>query len=268
MTQLPLVLALFAGGLAAGVVAALLGIGGGVLIVPLLTLVFRVPLRTALGASLVSAILASDGAALWPGKRQRMEVPLAWGLALASTFGATLGATLALNLNPDIIQGVFAIVLLYAAFQLATSKGEPAAEGPANGSTGPVGRVRRVAMGLVALVAGAGSGLLGIGGGIIIVPALHLILRKPFKTATATSNLLIGLTALIGAFTYWSSDALPLVPVLPIAAGAFAGALIGSALDRRISSRVLRWGMAGLLAYSALQLGSILLSRLLALGGT
>jgi uncharacterized membrane protein YfcA len=262
MHEFALTLAIFAAGVAAGLVAALLGIGGGVLMVPIMTLIFGVPLRSALGASLVGAILASNAAALWPGKRRLMDVNLAWTLALASTFGATLGAATALTIAPEIVQALFALVLLYAALQLITGRRQAEAESPAGPHPSQPSRLRQAGTWLIGLFAGASSGLLGIGGGVVIVPALHLILRKPFKVSTATSNLLVGLTALTGAFTYWWRGALLPVPTLPITAGAFAGALIGSALDRRVSSRLLRRGMAALLIYSALQMGSVLVGAL------
>ena len=257
--QAGLIVALFAGGVAAGVVAALLGVGGGILMVPLMTLVFRVPIHNALGASLVAAVATSDAAALWPGKRRLMEVGLAWRLALATTFGATIGATVALASKPEVLQLLFALALLYAAYQLVAPR--RGTEVVRDVEWASIGRLRKAAMWLIGLFAGASSGLLGIGGGIIIVPALYLVLHKPFKTATATSNLLVGITALTGAFTYWSRGALLPVPTLPISAGAFVGAVIGSILDRRISSTVLRWGMAGLLVYSALQMGSGLVQQ-------
>ena len=255
MSQIALVAALFGGGIAAGVIAALLGIGGGVLNVPLLTLVFGVPVRNALGASLVAAIATSDATALWPHKRRLMDAGLAWALALASTFGATLGATVALAISPEIIQALFALLLLYVAYQLTRPERAVTDEVAVEAQPAP-GRLRQVAMWLIALFAGASSGLLGIGGGVLIVPGLNLVLRKPFKVSTATSNLLVGLTALTGAFTFWAGGALLLVPTVPLAAGAFVGALIGSVLDRRVSSRTLRWGMALLLTFVAVQLGA------------
>lgn len=255
--DLGLIAALFAGGIAAGIVAALLGVGGGILLVPLMTLVFHVPVRNALGASLVAAVLTSDAAALWPGKRRLMDVPLAWELGLTTTFGATVGAITALAISPEIIQALFALVILYTAYQLIRPR---PAESAATETQPAPSRTRRVLMWLIGLFAGASSGLLGIGGGIVIVPALHLVLRKPFKIATATSNLLVGITALTGAFTYWWRGTLLFIPTVPIAAGAFTGAVIGSILDKRLSSQVLRWGMAALLVYTAIQLGSTLIS--------
>ncbi len=262
--SIALIVGLFVAGAAAGVVAALLGVGGGILMVPLMTLVFHVPTHNALGTSLVAGILTSDAAALWRGKRALMEVDLAWKLALASTFGATIGATLALASKPEVIQAIFAVVLLYTAYQLVATKRE-AGEAPDVKEAPPMGRLRQAAMGFVGLFAGASSGLLGIGGGIVMVPALHLVLRKPFKSATATSNLLIGITALTGAFTYWWRGRLLPVPTLPMAAGAFVGAIGGSALDRRLSSQVLRAGMAILLVYTALQMAWGLISPRLGL---
>ncbi|MDI7278195.1 MAG: sulfite exporter TauE/SafE family protein, partial [Anaerolineae bacterium] len=178
-------------------------------------------------------------------------------LALATTFGATIGATVALASKPEVIQLLFALVLLYTAYQLIAPR--RAAEVVRDAELPAVSTARKLAMGLIGLFAGASSGLLGIGGGIVIVPALHLVLHRPFKTATATSNLLVGVTALTGAFAYWWQGRLLPVPTLPITAGAFVGALIGSILDRRISSQALRWGMAALLVYSALQMASALL---------
>ncbi|HOG46760.1 MAG TPA: sulfite exporter TauE/SafE family protein [Anaerolineae bacterium] len=249
------VLALFGSGIAAGIVAALLGVGGGILMVPLMTMVFGVPVHTALGASLVAAMATSDAACIWPAKRRLMDISQAWTLGLTTTIGAAIGAMVALASKPEVIQAIFAVLLLYTAFQLARPQRQ-AAEVPDGKGAAGASRARHALMLLVGLFAGASSGLLGIGGGIIIVPALHLILRKPFKEATATSNLLVGITALTGAFAYWWRGALLLVPTVPIAAGAFVGALLGSAIDKRLSSQVLRWGMALLLTFTALQMGS------------
>ncbi len=258
--SIALIVALFIAGVAAGVVAALLGVGGGILMVPIMTLIFHVPTHNALGTSLVAGVLTSDAAALWKSKRRLMEVDLAWKLALASTFGATIGAMAALASKPEVIQAIFAVVLLYTAYQLVAIKREASPDAPDAKEAPPPGRLRQAAMGFIGLFAGASSGLLGIGGGIVIVPALHLVLRKPFKSATATSNLLIGVTALTGAFTYfWRGMLLP-VPTLPIAAGAAVGAVIGCWLDRRLSSQLLRWGMAILLTYTALQMAWGLIS--------
>lgn len=250
--------AIFAGGIAAGVVAALLGVGGGILMVPLLTMVFGVPVHSAQGASLVAAVLTSDAACLWPAKRRLMEIGEAWTLALATTFGATIGAMVALRSKPQILQAIFVLFLLYTAYQLARPMQQQGAEAVPDGKQFTPSRLRHGVMMLVGLFAGASSGLLGIGGGIIIVPALHFILRKPFKISTATSNLLVGITSLTGAFTYWAGGKLSPVPTLPLAAGAFVGALIGSAIDKRLSTQVLRYGMAALLTYAALQTGSSL----------
>ncbi len=252
--SLAYVLAIFGTGIVAGVVAALLGIGGGILMVPLMTMVFGVPMHNALGASLVAAIATSDAASIWAGKRRLMEVREAWTLGLTTTFGATVGAMVALASKPELIQAIFAVALLYTAIQLVRPQRQ-ATESADDKGTGP-SRARQAVMLLVGLFAGASSGLLGIGGGIVIVPALHLIMRRPFKVSTATSNLLVGITGLTGAFTYWWRGALLAVPTVPIAAGAFVGALIGSALDKRLSSQVLRWGMALLLVYTAVQMGS------------
>ncbi|HOG47488.1 MAG TPA: sulfite exporter TauE/SafE family protein [Anaerolineae bacterium] len=258
MPSLGLALVIFAGGIAAGVIAALLAVGGGILMVPLLTMVFGVPVPSAQGASLVAAVLASDAACLWPSKRSLMDVSQAWSLCLATTFGATIGAMVALRSSPEILQALFALLLIYTAVQLARPKRRSNEAGSARQQPKP-SRLRLALMPLVGLFAGASSGLLGIGGGVIVVPALHLILRKPFKVSTATSNLIIGVTSLTGAFTYWLSGRLLPLPTLAVAAGAFVGALIGSAIDRRLSSRVLRIGMAILLTYVALQIGNTIL---------
>lgn len=257
-------LAIFACGIAAGILAALLGVGGGLIMVPLMTMVFGVPLTNATGASLVAGLAASDAAALWPSKRKLMDVDLSWTLALFSTFGGTLGAMVALAIRPEIIKGIFALVLLYSAYQLARPQKRNSAEMP-GAHLSPPSRARQAVMMLIGLFAGASSGLLGIGGGVIIVPALALILHKPFKVATATSNLLIGLTALTGAFAYWWRGALLPVPTIPITLGAFGGAIIGSIIDKKISSQVLRASMALLLVYSAYQMAWPLIAARLGL---
>jgi uncharacterized membrane protein YfcA len=242
MTVLDLTILVALGAFAAGLLGALTGLGGGVVIVPLLVLGFGIDLRYAAGASLVSVIATSSGAAASYVREGYSNVRLGMFLEVATTLGALAGAGLAAVLPVSAIAVVFGTVLIVSA-ALAARQHEDRASGPPDpiairlrfDGTLPTPdgprpyHVRRVPLGFgLMAVAGALSGLLGIGSGALKVLAMDRAMGLPFKVSTATSNFMIGVTAAASAGIYlhrgYLDPGLAFPVVLGVLAGAFAGA--------------------------------------------
>jgi hypothetical protein len=266
-------LLLLAGGAAAGLFGSILGLGGGILIVPLLTLGFGLPLLTAVGISLVCVIVTSSAAAGVYLERRVANLRLGMTLELFTAIGALGGGLVAFLLPDRILEGLFAILLAYVAVTMARRRDEPAPPAPSadrHGAptppdplersftaqlAGPGYRVRHLGFGLVGSVfAGVASALLGIGGGLIKVPVMHVIMGVPLRVATATSNLMIGITASASAIIYLLRGGIDPYVAAPTAIGVFVGASIGSRLAHRIDLRVLRGLFVVILLYTAWQM--------------
>jgi len=266
---------LMIGGAAAGVFGALLGLGGGVLLVPMLTLGFGLPLREAVGVSLISVIVTSSAAAGVYLERHVANLRLGMTLELFTATGALVGGSIAFLLDEQWLSLLFAGLLLYVAATMARSGFRPAPEEAtdtaAPGSddeaerdeptstlerlSGPGYRVRRLGLGIVgATVAGVVSALLGIGGGIIKVPLMHLAMGVPFRVATATSNMMIGITAAASAVTYLIRGGIDPYVAGPTGIGVFLGATAGSRLAHRVDLRYLRLLFVVVLVYLAIQM--------------
>lgn len=245
----PVLIFLVGLGLMAGAFGALVGLGGGVILVPVLTLLLRLPIETAVGISLVCVIATSSGAAAVYVQRQWTDLRLGMVLELGTTLGAVTGAMLVTYLPDSVVKGLFGVFLLYASVVMLRASGASTVE-----VTGepPTYRVRNHPLGLaVSYVAGSVSGMLGIGGGPIKVPLMHLLMGVPLKVATATSNFMIGVTAAASAFVYYARGDVVVAVAAPLAVGVFAGALVGSHLACRIRSRWIRWLLVLVLFYLA-----------------
>jgi hypothetical protein len=243
------------GSVVAGFLGSLTGLGGGIVIIPLLTLVLGVDIRYAIGASLVSVIATSSGAAAAYVREGFSNIRIGMFLEVATTLGALGGATLALIVAPSIIAVVFGLVLLYSA--VATFLGShrdapvvpPDRLGTRLGMNGtyptPQGvqsyNVRSVpaGFGLMAL-AGVLSGLLGIGSGALKVIAMDRVMKLPFKVSTTTSNFMIGVTAAASAGVYLSRGYIDPVLALPVMLGVLGGSLAGARLLAGANTRALR----------------------------
>ncbi len=251
-------LLIFVGAIAAGLLGSLVGLGGGVLIVPLLTLVFGFPIYFAIGASIISVIATSSGAAAAYVKDHMTNLHVGMFLELATTTGAICGAFLAGLLAPGILAIVFGIILLISAAPLIFRLGEELPEGVKNDRWANALRlngiypdhrlhrnvpyeVTRTPPGLLMMyVAGLISGLLGIGSGTFKVLALDVAMRLPMKVSTTTSNFMIGVTAAASAGIYFSRGDIPPLIAAPVALGILIGALIGARLLAHLSNRILR----------------------------
>ena len=259
---------LLIGGVGAGLFGSLLGLGGGVLIVPLLTLGFGLPIREAVGVSLVCVIVTSGASASVFLRRRVANLRLGMVLELATAAGALLGGLIAFLLDERMLAFLFAILLGYVALTMLRAGRTPA--GSAAGGTpagaaakragvsrlsGPGYRVRRIWFGAVSgLGAGVVSALLGIGGGVVMVPAMHVAMHVPLRVATATSNLMIGVTATASAIIYLLRGGIDAYVAGPTAIGVFVGAAAGSRLAGRIDLRFLRLLFVVVQLYVAIQM--------------
>lgn len=248
---------IFSGSLVAGFLGALTGLGGGVVIVPLLTLGFGVDIRYAIGASLVSVIATSSGAAAAYVKEGFSNIRLGMFLEMATTFGAFLGAALAALISTRVIAVIFGLVLLYSAY--LSFRGHEPVPGDAEDTPDflahslhldgsyPEGQeavsyhVHHVPTGFsLMFLAGGLSGLLGIGSGAVKVLAMDQAMRVPFKVSTTTSNFMIGVTAAASAGVYLSRGYIDPGLAMPVMLGVVAGALLGSKILTNSKPKILR----------------------------
>lgn len=254
MTVLLLTLAIAAGSFLAGLLGALTGLGGGVVIVPLLTIGFGIDFRYAVGASLVAVIATSSGAAAAYMREGYTNMRVGMFLEIATTFGAVLGALLASMISTGVLGIVFGMVLLYSAWTASRPKAEhPARQADPlavklrldSSYPTPAGPhhylVQRVPLGFgLMFLAGTLSGLLGIGSGAVKVLAMDQAMGLPFKVSTTTSNFMIGVTAAASAGVYLQRGYIDPGIALPVVIGVLSGAMLGATLLTRAHPRVLR----------------------------
>jgi len=269
MNILEFTLFVFVGSLAAGFLGALTGLGGGVVLVPLLALFFKVDIRYAIGASLVSVIATSSGAAAAYVKEGFSNIRIGMFLEIATTLGALLGAFLATKTPASAIGIVFGLVLLYSAYLSKGSQPDLAYEDPPdrlatrlrmNGVypslTGPRRyNVYHVPQGF-GLMFGAGtlSGLLGIGSGAVKVLAMDQAMRIPFKVSTTTSNFMIGVTAAASAGVYLNRGYIDPGLAMPVMLGVLAGSVLGTRVLARTKTSVLRWVFSGVIVVLGIEM--------------
>ncbi len=241
--------------LAAGFLGALTGLGGGVVLVPLLTIFFHVDIRYAVGASLVSVIATSSGAAAAYVREGFTNIRIGMFLEIATTLGALLGAYLALVVPTHAIAIVFGAVLLYSAYlsgrpqPVVPEDDQPDALATRlrlNGSYPSLDGertyyVHRVPAGFSLMFgAGALSGLLGIGSGAVKVLAMDQAMKIPFKVSTTTSNFMIGVTAAASAGIYLSRGYVDPALAMPVTLGVLTGSLLGTKVLVKTRTRWLR----------------------------
>jgi uncharacterized membrane protein YfcA len=244
-----------AGSVGAGFLGSLTGLGGGVVLVPLLTLVFGVDIRYAIGASLISVIATSSGAAAAYVKEGYTNLRVGMFLEIATTLGALGGAFLAARVPTSWIAVMFGLVLIHSAY-LSSRTPRPDMEGGASdrwatrlrldGSYPTLSglkayRVQAVPVGFgIMAVAGALSGLLGIGSGAIKVLAMDRAMRLPFKVSTTTSNFMIGVTAAASAGVYLNRGYIDPGLAMPVMLGVLLGSLAGARVLAGTRTRLLR----------------------------
>lgn len=259
MTPIQFVALLFLISIVAGGLGALLGLGGGIIIIPTLTLLFGIDIRYAIGASIVSVIATSSGAAAAYVRERMANMRVAMVLETATTTGALSGAFLAGRLGGRWLYIIFGVVMAYSSLMMYRKKNSDT-EAP---TTRPapwadylrlhssyydesMGRevtyrvvCTRIGLGIMYL-AGVISGLLGIGSGALKVPAMDLAMRLPIKVSTATSNFMIGVTAAASAGVYFMRGDIDPFIAAPVATGVLIGATLGSRLLSKLQNSTVR----------------------------
>jgi uncharacterized membrane protein YfcA len=271
MSPLEFALALFGVSLGAGFFGSLVGLGGGIIVVPALTLLFGIDIRYAIGASIVSVIGTSSGAAAAYVRQHLTNLRVAMFLELGTTAGAICGAYLAGILHGRWLYLIFGLVLAQSAFSMVRRMKVPAGPVPpdrwadqlqlhgsyfdeARGRDVPY-RVTGTTLGLAFMwFAGLFSGLLGLGSGTLKVSAMDIAMRLPIKISTATSNLMIGVTAAASAGIYFVRGDIDPIVAAPVALGVVTGAIGGSRILGRTQSHVLRLIFLAVLLFVSTQM--------------
>jgi uncharacterized protein len=251
-TLITFLISVFAGGL-----GSLLGIGGGLIVIPALTLLLGIDIRYAIGASIVSVIATSSGAAAAYVRERMTNLRVAMLLEIGTTTGALTGAFLSGHIGGKWLYIIFGVVMGYSAIVMLRKRREAAHAGAPDALADrlrlheayydeAIGqdvhyRVTRTWLGLVLMyIAGMFSGLLGIGSGSLKVPAMDIAMRLPIKVSTATSNFMIGVTAAASAGVYFARGDINPFVAAPVAAGVLLGATVGSRLLGKLASRTIR----------------------------
>ena len=254
MSVLVFTIILLLGAYAAGLLGSLTGLGGGVIGIPLLTLAFGIDFHYAIGAALVASIATSSGSASAYVKEGMTNIRLGMFLEIATSVGAVLGAVIALWMPTNVIAVIFGVVLFFTAVMQNRQKVDhvgvkgralamklklfgsyPTKEGVQNYE------LTNVPGGfLVMVVAGALSGLLGIGSGVLKVLAMDSCMKVPFKVSTTTSNFMIGVTAVTSAVVYLQRGYIEPGIAFPIMVGVLGGALTGAKLLKHLNVSLLR----------------------------
>ena len=257
------------GSLLAGFLGALTGLGGGVVIVPMLALLFHVDLKYAIGAALVSVIATSSGAAAAYVKEGYSNIRVGIFLEIATTIGALAGAALAMVLHASVIAVTFGVVLIYSAYSSirhvdhATQDLGPdriatwlRMDGTFPGEHGLESyHVRGVPLGFaIMFVAGVLSGLLGIGSGAGKVLAMDKAMKLPFKVSTTTSNFMIGVTAAASAGIYLGRGYIDPGLAMPVMLGVLLGSVAGARVLAVVNVQVLRYVFSGVIAVMAIEM--------------
>jgi uncharacterized membrane protein YfcA len=276
-------------GVGAGCLGAIVGIGGGIVIVPVLVLGFGIDIRVAVATSLVAVVATSTAAGSAYVGSGLSNMRLGMTLEIATTLGGIIGGLIAVLIAPSALAAVFAVMMIVTAALTArrmeeghtveevVESSEPATgweePGTLRGAYYDEGsatlvryRAQRLGIGSsVSFLAGTVSGLLGVGGGFLKVPAMTLGMRVPIKVAAATSNFMIGVTAIASLFVYFSRGYVHPLTAAPVALGVVGGAMIGTAAASKVSPRVLQRILVAVLVVVAVQMalkaGGVTLGR-------
>lgn len=256
----------------AGIFGALLGLGGGILLIPILQIFFHIPLHTAMGASLISVIATSSGAAVAYVRDHISSIRVGMFLEIATTTGAVTGAFIAAHVSTMLLDIVFGLVLLFSSYSMLQRH---SAELPENVQEHPWAKTLRLngsyydatlghdvdykvagipgGLGMM-YVAGLLSGLLGIGSGTFKVLGMDIFMKLPFKVSSSTSNFMIGVTAAASAGFYFTKGWIDPRISGPVAIGVLIGALLGARLMVQLRSRTLRMVFIPVLVAAALEM--------------
>ncbi|HYB92068.1 MAG TPA: sulfite exporter TauE/SafE family protein [Candidatus Binataceae bacterium] len=261
---------LFALAIVAGLVGALSGLGGGVFIVPALVIFAHMPMKVAVGASLISVVATSAGASVAFVRDGWTNLKVAMVLECATVTGAVTGAYLAGIIPTVVLELMFALMMLQSAYFSMRKRGDdlvehgdPLARRLDLGGEVPNDEGRLVHYEVVnvpggavlMVIAGLMSGMLGIGSGALKVMAMDYIMHLPLKVSSATSNFMIGVTAGAGALVFLARGDVSTAIAAPVALGVTAGALTGSRLLPHANEHVLREAFVVILVLIAIEMG-------------
>lgn len=269
MTVLAFTLILLLGSFFAGLAGSLTGLGGGVIVIPLLTIGLGVDIHYAIGAGIISVIATSSGSAAAYVREGITNMRIGMFLEIATTVGAVVGAMIAIYINANAVAVIFGIILIFSSLMTLRSKVDHStvnytskwAERLKLNGTYPAGgqkhsyAVKNVGAGFfMMLFAGTLSGLLGIGSGALKVIAMDNIMRLPFKVSTTTSNFMMGVTAAASALVYLHRGQIVPGIAMPVCIGVLIGATLGAKLLMKIETHKLKVGFAVLVTIIALQM--------------
>jgi uncharacterized membrane protein YfcA len=256
----------------AGILGAILGLGGGIIVTPALTILFNIDIKHAIGASLISVICTSSGSAIAYLKDKITNVRIGMFLEVATTVGAITGAFLGGLFNSSILFLIFGVFLLYSAINMLKKHNT---EIPQNITTDPLAEKLNLngsyydkalnkninysvdgVKGAVCVMYGAGiaSGLLGIGSGSFKVMAMDMFMKLPLKVSSATSNFMMGVTAAASAGIYFSKGDIDPKIAAPVALGVLIGSTIGTRIMQKLKSKTIRKIFIPILCYISIQM--------------
>lgn len=283
------VVALILVGLFAGWLGAIIGIGGGIVIVPILVLAFGFDIRIAVATSLVAVVATSTAAGSAYVGKGLANMRLGMTLEVATTVGGIIGGLVAVLISPSVLSGLFAALMALTAVavwrgqsehgpeEVGESSDSIAPDALAESEDEPIGweepgtlagayyderegalvryEAQRLGIGAaISLLAGTVSGMLGVGGGFIKVPAMTEGMRVPIKVAAATSNFMIGVTAIASLFVYFARGYMEPYAAVPVALGVVGGATIGAATSAKVHPTMLRRILIVVLLFVAVQM--------------
>lgn len=237
-------------GLVSGFLGALIGIGGGVIIVPILVLIFDVPIKSAIAISLISVCATSIGGASRYLNSGKADFRLGLFLETTTVAGAICGGMIALLVRQSILAVMFSILLFYTAITMILNKENGKDSNMEYKHTEPVGMIKYIVLAL-SFVGGNLSSLLGVGGGIVKVPIMNLILKLPIKVSAATSTYMIGITTAAGSIVYLIKGMVDYQVAAPLILGTYLGSGMGAKITTRIHSTVIKYLFIVILLYSA-----------------
>lgn len=256
----------------AGVLGSILGLGGGIIVTPALTLLFGIDIKYAIGASLISVIATSSGSAVAYIRDKITNIRVGMFLEIATTIGAITGAFLGSVITPDYLYVIFGVFLLYSAIVMLKKRND---ELPQNVPLHPIAKKLRLngeyydkalqenitynvdnVYGGFGVMYGAGvmSGLLGIGSGSFKVMAMDVFMKLPLKVSSATSNFMMGVTASASAGVYLLRGDIDPKIAAPVALGVLAGATLGTRIMQHLKSKTIRKIFIPILAYVSIQM--------------
>jgi len=251
-------LLLFITSLAVGFVSSIVGIGGGSILAPLLTLVFGYDVKVSIATTLLCTVVTSSSASSVYLEKGLVNMKTALLLEPTTALGAITGAFITIAIPSEVVKVVLAVVLLHLAIVMMYRAVNARSIGEGKGyelSLAPsISLKRRILAVVISFIAGMLSGMLGIGGGVIKVPLLVLVLGLPLKSAVATSSFMIGLTAAAGSMVYLLKGLIEPSLVIVMSSGIMPGAVLGARTARRLKPRLLSLLLSSILFYAALRL--------------